>query len=105
MCSSDLSFNEAEHDFQERQVREARVEADSILAATEKARRNDVYSDLSDDERAAIDKSVNELLVVYHSDDHLLIREKIDALNEATQTLAENIMNTAVRGMLKGMKL
>jgi len=99
------SFNEAEHDFQERQVREARVEADSILAATEKARRNDVYSDLSDDERAAIDKSVNELLVVYHSDDHLLIREKIDALNEATQTLAENIMNTAVRGMLKGTKL
>ena len=63
------------------------------------------YSDLSDDERAAIDKSVNELLVVYHSDDHLLIREKIDALNEATQTLAENIMNTAVRGMLKGTKL
>lgn len=99
------SFNEAEHDFQERQVREARVEADAILAATEKARRNDVYSDLSDDERAAIDKSVNELLVVYHSDDHLLIREKIDALNEATQKLAENIMNTAVRGMLKGTKL
>ncbi|MEQ1885081.1 MAG: Fe-S protein assembly chaperone HscA [Bryobacteraceae bacterium] len=99
------SFNEAEHDFQERQVREARVEADAILAATEKARRNDVYSELSDEERAVIDKSVNELLVVYHSDDHLLIREKIDALNDATQSLAENIMNNAVRGMLKGTKL
>ncbi|MEQ1947631.1 MAG: Fe-S protein assembly chaperone HscA [Bryobacteraceae bacterium] len=99
------SFNEAERDFQERQVREARVEADAILAATEKARRNDVYSDLSDDERAAIDQSVNELLVVYHSDDHILIRTKIDTLNEATQKLAENIMNTAVRGMLKGTKL
>jgi len=99
------SFNQAEHDFQERQVREARVEADTILAATEKARRNDVFADLSDDEREAIDRAVNELLVVYHSDDHLLIRAKIEALNDATQRLAETIMNTAVRGMLKGTKL
>jgi molecular chaperone DnaK (HSP70) len=99
------SFNEAEHDFQERQVREARVEADTILTATEKARRNDVYGDLTDAERVTIDEAVNELLVSYHADDHLLIRAKIDALNEATQKLAESIMNTAVRGMLKGTKL
>jgi molecular chaperone DnaK len=45
---------------------------------------------------------VNELLVVYHGDDHLLVRAKIDQLNEATQALAENMMNTAVRGALKG---
>ena len=48
---------------------------------------------LTEDERAAIDRAVNELLVVYHGDDHVLIRAKIDQLNEATQTLAEIMMN------------
>jgi hypothetical protein len=43
--------------------------------------------------------------VVYHGDDHLLIRAKIDQLNAATMTLAENMMNTAVRGALKGTKI
>jgi molecular chaperone DnaK len=42
---------------------------------------------------------------VYHGDDHLLVRSKIDQLNEATQTLAENMMNTAVRGALKGTNI
>jgi hypothetical protein len=75
------------------------------LAAVEKARRNDAYLELTDDERAAIDKAVNELLVVYHSDQYLLIAQKIEALNHATTKLAENMMNTAVRGALKGTKL
>ncbi len=75
------------------------------MAATEKARKNDAYSELADEERASIERGVNELLVVYHGDDHLLIRAKIDQLNEATNTLAENMMNTAVRGALKGTKI
>ena len=99
------SFEKAEQDFQERQVREARVEADTILAAVEKARANDAFFELTDEERAAIDKSVNELLLVYHSDDHHLILEKIEQLNQATMKLAENMMNTAVRGALKGTKI
>src|SRR5205823_14907802 len=64
------SFEKAEQDFKERQLREARIEADAILAATEKARRNNVYFDLSDQERSGIDKALNELLLVYHSEDH-----------------------------------
>jgi len=96
------SFDKAEEDFNERQLREARVEADSILAATDKAKQNDAYVELTAEERAAIDRGINELLVVYHGDDHLLVRSKIEQLNEATQTLAENMMNTAVRGALKG---
>jgi Fe-S protein assembly chaperone HscA len=96
------SFDKAEEDFNERQLREARVETDAILAATDKAKQNDAYFELGEDERAAIDRAVNELLLVYHGDDHLLVRAKIDQLNEATQTLAENMMNTAVRGALKG---
>jgi Fe-S protein assembly chaperone HscA len=99
------SFDKAEEDFSERQLREARVEADSILAATEKAKQNDAYFELPEEERALIERGVNELLVVYHGDDHLLVREKIDQLNEATQALAENMMNTAVRGALKGTNI
>jgi Fe-S protein assembly chaperone HscA len=99
------SFKNAEQDFAERQVREARIEADAILAATEKARRNDNYFHLTEDERAAIDTAVNELLVVYHGEDYLLIRSKIEQLNHATQTLAEIIMNTAVSSALRGSNI
>jgi Fe-S protein assembly chaperone HscA len=86
------SFEKAEQDFAERQVREQRVEADAILLAVEKARKHDAYFELADDERAAVDKSVNELLLVYNSDDHLLIAAKIEELNQATIKLAENML-------------
>jgi Fe-S protein assembly chaperone HscA len=99
------SFEKAEEDLAARQVREARLDADTILQATEKAKQNDAWFELTDEERAQIDRAVNELLVVYHSDDHLLIRAKIDQLNNATLRLAENMMNTAVRGALKGTKI
>jgi len=99
------SFNKAEDDFRERQVREARVEADAIMVATEKARQNDAYGNLTDQERKQIDRAVNELLVVYHHDDYLLIRAKIEQLNQATLKLAETIMNTVVSGALKGTKI
>jgi len=78
------SIDRAEEDFNARQVAEARVEADRILAAVDKAKQNDAYLDLTDEERGDITKALNELLVVYHSDDHLLIRAKIDQLNNVT---------------------
>ncbi|MBV6434489.1 MAG: Chaperone protein DnaK [Bryobacteraceae bacterium] len=99
------SVEKAEDDFHERQVREARVEADAILAATEKARANEAWVDLSGEERARITAAVNQLLMVYHSEDHLLIRAKIGELNEATTALAETMMSTAVRVALKGTKV
>src|SRR5690348_17333040 len=85
------SIHHAEDDFKARQVAEARVEADRILAAVDKAKRNDAYLDLTDEERGEITRALNELLVVYHSDDHLLIRAKIDQLNNVTMKLAENM--------------
>ena len=99
------SIEKADQDFTERQVREERVEADRILAAVEKARKHDAYFELREDERAAIDKAVNELLLVYHSDNLDLIRAKIEQVNQSTLKLAENMMNTAVRGALKGTKI
>jgi Fe-S protein assembly chaperone HscA len=99
------SFDHAEEDLEARQVAEARVEADNIMAATDKAKRSDAYMDLPDEERASINAAVNQLLLVYHSDDHRLIRAKIEELNHSTHTLAENMMNSAVRGALKGTKI
>jgi Fe-S protein assembly chaperone HscA len=86
------SFEKAEQDFAARQVREQRVEADGILAAVEKARRHDAYFELTDEERGAIDKAINELLLVYNAEDHLLIAEKIGQLDQATLKLAENML-------------
>jgi molecular chaperone DnaK (HSP70) len=99
------SIEKAEEDFAARQVAEARVDADNILAAIEKAKQNDSYYEMPDEERREIDRAINELLLVYHTDNHLLIRNKIDQLNQATMKLAENIMNTAVRNALKGVKI
>ena len=99
------SFEKAQDDFKERQVREARVEADSILAAVKKARNDDAFRSLPTEARAKIDWDVQVLLRVYNESDYLLIREKIEQLNHSTQALAENMMNTAVRGALKGTKI
>ncbi len=99
------SFENAQADLDARQVAEARVDADSILAAIDKAKRSDAYIELPDGDRVRIATSLNQLLLVYHSDDHRLIRAKIEELNHATNTLAENMMNTAVRGALKGTRI
>jgi len=99
------SYEMAEADFAERQVREARLEADAILHALEKAKQNDAWFALSDGERAEIAKAENQLLLAYHSDDHLLIRAQIDYLNRVTMKLAEMMMDTAVKAALKGTKI
>ena len=95
------SFEKAEEDFAARQVREAQVEADAVLSATERARKEPAYFELTEEERGAIDRAVNELLVVYHGDDHALIRAKIDQLDGATQKLAAMIISSAVGTALK----
>ncbi len=52
-----------------------------------------------------MDQSIKDLPVVYHGDDHALIRAKIDRVDAATQKLAEIIMNNAVGQALKGTKI
>jgi Fe-S protein assembly chaperone HscA len=99
------SFDKAEEDFAERQLREAKVEADRILNAIDKAKGDDAYLEQSEEERAWIDQSIAELILAYHHDHHQLILNKIEQLNQATMKLAELMMNTAVRGALKGTKI
>ena len=99
------SIEKGAEDMRERQVREARVEADNILAALAKAERDDAWKELTEDERRQIEDARRDLLASYHSNDHHVILEKIEVLNRLTQSLAENMMNTAVRSALKGTKI
>ena len=99
------SISMAEEDFKERQVREARVEADTILLAVDKAKLSEAYRQITNNERQIIEDAINQLTVAYHGDDHNLIRNKIDELNNVTMKLAENMMNSAVSNALKGTKI
>ncbi len=99
------SYDKAEEDFKERQIREARVEADAILGAVDKAKEDEAYQALAEEDRTAIDRAINELRLAYHGEDHLLIRDQIEKLNQATMALAEAIMNEAVGKALKGTNI
>ena len=99
------SIEYAEQDFAERQVIEARTEAEAILTATSKALNNSQAGKLTREERAKVDASVAELQQAAQGNDYKLIRKKIDELNHATEHLAELVMNSAVQTALQGKKL
>src|SRR5882757_6800345 len=99
------SIEYAEQDFAERQLIEARTEAEAILTATLKALGDPKAASLSEPERVKVEQTVAALQESVNSTDYKLIREKIDELNNATEHLAEILMNTAVQAALEGKKL
>ena len=98
-------FEKAEGDMRERQVREARVEADNVLAALAKAQKSDAWTALPGDEQSEIERAKRDVETFYSGGDHHAINASLETLNQVTQNLAENMMNTAVRGALKGTKI
>jgi len=103
MLEESIEF--AEQDFAERQAIEARTEADTILAATEKTLANPRAAELSLEERRAIDDSVAQLRAAVAGADYKLMRDRIDQLNQATMHLAEILMNGALQTALEGKRL
>jgi len=99
------SIEYAEQDFAERQVIEARTEAESILSATAKALANPQSAQLAAGERQKVDASVSALQEAVKGSDYKLIRRQIDELNGATEHLAELLMTSAVQTALEGKKL
>jgi molecular chaperone DnaK len=99
------SIEYAEQDFAERQLIEARTEAEAILTATLKAQANLKAASLSEPERVKVEQTVAALQESVKGADYKLIRKKIDELNHATEHLAEILMNTAVQAALEGKKL
>jgi len=96
------SFDYAEEDFRQRQVIEARNEADTILAALEKGKQAPAWGQLTGDEKKKIAKLEKALIAVKSENDHPAIRKAIDVLNQGTMRLAELMMDTAVSTALKG---
>jgi molecular chaperone DnaK (HSP70) len=96
------SIEYAEQDFAERQVIEARAEAEVILIATAKALKSEQSKALSSDERGKIDAAVAAVKEANAGTDYKLMRKRIDELNHATLHLAETIMNGAISSALQG---
>ena len=99
------SFDYAEQDFAQRQVIEARNEANTILEALEKGRKSPAWSQLSAHEQENIGKMERALRDVMESDQYREIRAAIDALNQGTMHLAELMMDSAVSSALKGKSM
>ena len=102
------SIEFAEQDFTERQMIEARNEAESILLATDKALAREMAEapdDLAAEERRALDGAVAALREAVAGTDYKSIRAFVDVLNQATTPLAERMMNRALATALEGKKL
>src|SRR6266851_1345920 len=99
------SFDYAEEDFRQRQVIEARREADTILAALAKEKNNPAWQELTSEERRRVETLEKALTAVKDGDDYHAIRAGIDSLNEATMHFAELMMDTAVSTALKGKSM
>src|SRR5579871_6180230 len=96
------SFDYAEEDFRQRQVIEARNEAETILTALDKGRKSPAWTALTADEQkrtAKLEKALND---VKKGEDYQAIRKAIDELNQGTMRLAELMMDSAVSIALKG---
>jgi Fe-S protein assembly chaperone HscA len=96
------SFDFAEQDIQERQVIEAKNEAETILTAVEKGRSHEAWQKLSSDEIAKVEQAITELKAAVMGGDYKLIRKSIEGLDQATRRFAELMMDTAVSGAMKG---
>jgi molecular chaperone DnaK len=99
------SIEYAEQDFADRQLIEARTEAETIIAATVKALAEPRATEISSDERRAIMESEANLRTAMLGPDYKLIRSWIDVLNKATEHLAEVLMNGALQTAFKGKRL
>jgi molecular chaperone DnaK len=90
------SFDHAEADFAERQLIEARNEADTILSAVEKAPKHPAWQQLTDEERAQIGQFKDKLHELKQGNDLKALRAGTEALDKATRRFAELMMDAAV---------
>jgi molecular chaperone DnaK len=106
MLEESIEF--AEQDFSERQLIEARNEAESVLHLTEKALARELAEapgELPEEERRAINGAIAALRHALAGTDYKAIRAFADVLNQASTPLAERMMNRALGAALEGKKL
>jgi molecular chaperone DnaK len=97
------SFEHAEADVSARLLIEMQTEADTVLHHVTRALRQ-ATDLLETDERARIEAAAAALREARAGTDRDLIRERTVALNQATQHLAEVMMDAALRGALQSRR-
>jgi Fe-S protein assembly chaperone HscA len=96
------SFDHAEEDFAKRLLIEARNEAETILAAVERAPASPAWQQLTAEERAAISAASGQLNDIKRGEDPAAIRDATLALDQATRRFAELMMEAAVTTAIRG---
>jgi Fe-S protein assembly chaperone HscA len=97
------SMEFAEEDMRKRQLIEARNEAETVLRGAERALAEQGEL-IAESERAEIRAAIDRLREAAAGEDHRLVREKIQRLNETSHHLAEVIMDKAVLAAIKDRK-
>jgi Fe-S protein assembly chaperone HscA len=106
MLEESIEF--AEQDFTQRQLIEARNEAEAILQATAKSLarlKAEAPSEIPEDERRTVQRAESALREAMAGGDYKLIRARTEEMNQATLPLAERVMNRALSGALAGKRL
>jgi Fe-S protein assembly chaperone HscA len=104
------SFEHAEADFAARLLIEAKNEAESVIAATEKALRAPefaeiAHAELAPGEQRRIEQTLAGAKHVLSSSDRASIQQWTQVLNDATRHLAEVMMNRSVQAALSGRSI
>jgi molecular chaperone DnaK len=102
------SIQYAEQDFAERQLIEARNEAETVLHATEKSlarEQSEAPGELPEQEREVISAVVAALREALAGTDSRQIRAFVEVLNQATMPLAERTINRALAAALEGKRV
>ena len=98
------SFDHAEADVLQRQVREARVEADMILHATREQLTREATV-LEPDEGERIHAALRTLETLRDGQDYLAIRDAIEALSQTSEPFARRIMDRSLQEALANRRL
>lgn len=98
------SFENAEKDFEERFLIEARVEAEALLRATQKSLgKGKALVDKAELEK--IESAMASLHSSMNGSDRKLIKTQIEYLGEVTKHMAELLLNQAVQEALQGKNI
>ncbi|HEY3432438.1 MAG TPA: Fe-S protein assembly chaperone HscA [Rhodocyclaceae bacterium] len=97
-------MNHAADDAFRRALREAQVEAQRLIEATQSALKEDAHL-LAQDERTAVDSAIARLQSVVIGDDRRAVDEAMSVLSKATEDFAARRMNQSVHRALAGKKI
>ncbi len=98
------SMAHADEDVAARSLREMQVEAKRAIEAVESALQSDARL-LDEDERSRLDAAMAALREKAEGEDHMAIKQAIEALNEASEGFAARRMDASIQAAMAGHKL